>query len=119
MARHIEDNLQESCVSWFSLQFPQYTQLLFHIPNGGYRNKLEAARFKRMGVRAGVADLMLCVPNREYHGLFIELKAGKGKQSETQVAFQKSVTEVGYKYIVCRSIESFVFELKEFLRHKT
>ena len=36
--RHIEDSLQKSCVSWFSLQYREYAKLLHHSPNGGKRN---------------------------------------------------------------------------------
>jgi len=30
----------------------------WHTPNGGRRNRIEAARFKGLGVRAGVSDLV-------------------------------------------------------------
>lgn len=50
---------------------------LFHIPNGGSRNIIEATKLKKMGVKAGVPDLQLIVPNGEVHGLWIELKAQK------------------------------------------
>ena len=59
---HFEDDLQVQCVRWFYLQYPKLD--LFHIPNGGSRNRKiskkgvvyspEATRFKAMGVRAGV-----------------------------------------------------------------
>lgn len=51
--------------------------MLYHIPNGGSRNKREAANLKRQGVRAGVPDLCLPVARGDYHGLYIELKYGK------------------------------------------
>jgi hypothetical protein len=30
----------------------------FHVPNGGYRRPVEAARLKGLGVRAGVPDVI-------------------------------------------------------------
>ena len=31
----------------------------FHVPNGGKRDKITAARLKQMGVRSGVADIIV------------------------------------------------------------
>lgn len=38
----------------------------FHVPNGGYRNAIEAARFKGMGVKAGVPDCLFFDRGRFY-----------------------------------------------------
>ena len=40
----------------------------------------------------------------------------KGRQRDTQKAWQKSVESVGYKYILCRSIESFIAQVNDYLR---
>jgi hypothetical protein len=47
----------------------------WHTPNGGWRSPVEAAIFKSLGVRAGVADLLLL-----HDGQFfaLELKAPAG-----------------------------------------
>ena len=59
---------------------------VFHIPNGGYRNKAEAAHLKAQGVRPGVPDLCVPVARHGYHGLYIEMKrrrtAGVGVPAE-------------------------------------
>ena len=83
--KHIEDNLQKACVTWFRLQYPDI--VIFAIPNGGKRNVIEASKLKATGVLPGVADLFVMhsnivfYENTEgyimYHGLFIELKAGE------------------------------------------
>ena len=49
------------------------------MPNGGKRNPAEAARFKAMGVKAGVPDLCLPVPMNGYAGLYIEMKYSNNK----------------------------------------
>lgn len=105
--RHIEDSLQKACVTWFSYQYPEHAKLLHHSPNGGKRNAIEAAKFKAMGVRAGFPDLILCMARHGYHGLFIELKTAKGRQSENQKYYQCVLEEQGYCYEVVRSIEEF------------
>lgn len=105
--RHNEDSLQMACVRWFSLQYPDLAILLHHSPNGGKRNAAEAARFKAMGVRAGFPDLVLLVARGRYHGLMIELKISKGRQSEYQACYQLAVEAQGYKYAICRDVYQF------------
>ena len=69
-----EDNEARWLWQWASMQ-PIVKDSFFAIPNGGKRNKREAARLRSMGVRPGVSDYFLSVPRGIYHGLYIELKA--------------------------------------------
>lgn len=102
-----ESSLQRCCVSWFRLQYPKIATLLFAVPNGGSRNAIEAARMKGEGVTAGVADLLLLAPGNGFHGLAIEMKVKRNKQTERQIAWQQAVEAQGYRYIVCRSFDEF------------
>ena len=70
------------------------------IPNGGSRNKIEAARLKREGVKAGVLDVFLPYPSKGFHGLYIEFKYGKNKLTDNQKEFQEYANRVGYKTVV-------------------
>lgn len=70
--------------------------LLHAIPNGGSRNKAEAAHLKRQGVRPGVPDLFLPVPKGKYHGLYIEMKFGKNKPTEAQKRWHRELVNQGY-----------------------
>lgn len=72
---HRERPEQVSFVMWFRWQYPQYSNLMIHVPNGGSRNQVEALHFKRMGVLSGFPDIGIFVPSGDYHGLFIEMKA--------------------------------------------
>lgn len=77
-------------------------ELLFHVPNGGKRSKAEAARFKAMGVRAGVSDIFLPVARAGYHGLWIELKRlDDGRPSKAQLKWIERMTAEGYVAAVC------------------
>jgi len=113
--RHDEDNLQIACVRWFAMQYPHYAELLHHSPNGGRRNLREAARFKAMGTKAGFPDLFLAVASQGYHGLFVEMKSEKGRQSEAQKQWQHSVEWQCYRYEVCRNIEEFIDVINNYL----
>lgn len=111
-----EDRIQAQCYQWFWNTYPRYRRLLFHIPNGGKRTKVEAARFKTIGVVAGVPDLFLALASNESHGLFIEMKRTGGipkpgnkltahdlRQSEVMANF----TDHGYQCVYCDSLEMF------------
>lgn len=111
--RHIESSIQTTCVSWFRLQYPNY--LCFSIPNGGSRNRIEAAHLKREGAMAGVSDLIVITPNAV---LFVEMKTAKGKQSEYQKEFEKRVTALGFEYKVCRSLQDFILTVEHFIKDK-
>jgi len=62
---------------------------------------------KAEGVLAGVADLFLMQPNKDYHGLYIEIKTEKGKQSLYQKEFERKANQMGYDYQVCRNFDQF------------
>lgn len=112
-----EDRVQTNCIRWFDIQYPKLSHLLFHIPNGGSRNIIEAVKFKRMGVRRGVADLFLSIPSKNYHGLYIEMKSQVGEQSDAQERFERDVRQMGYAYILCNNIDHFIRIIQEYLSH--
>ena len=51
--------------------------------------------------KAGVPDLHLPVARGGYHGLYIELKAGKNRQTDKQKEWQKQLRKQGYLVTVC------------------
>ena len=116
--RHLEEDLQVRCVRWFELAYPDLALLLHHSPNGGRRNAREAARFKEMGTRAGFPDLVLLVPSGEYHYLCIEMKYGRGRQTERQRAYQQAVEANGGRYAVVKSAEEFITITKTYLQNE-
>ena len=113
--RHEESRTQRHCVRWFRYQYPSLSHVLFAIPNGGARDAVTGAILKGEGVVAGVSDLLLLRPSKGYHGLCIEMKTPKGRQSPEQMAWEDAVKAQGYKYIVCRSFEQFMADIQEYL----
>lgn len=110
-----ESDLQKSCIAYFRRQYPKYSDLLFAIPNGGFRNGREAKNLQRQGVLSGVPDLMLAAPFFWYHGLFIELKRGKNKLTPNQIAMMDRLENRGYCVKVVRSLDEFINVVKEYL----
>lgn len=82
----LESVEQECLMRWVQFVAGKYPELelLYHIPNGGTRNKREAEHLRRQGVKAGVPDLCLPVPRGEFHGLYIELKAKDNTPTKKQ-----------------------------------
>lgn len=113
---HEESKIQQVCVKWFRLQYPQLAELLIAIPNGGARRRIEGAIMKAEGVMKGASDLVLFFPAKHFHGLCIEMKTPKGKQQPSQKKWQQKVEWAGFKYIICRSFDDFMSEINAYLR---
>lgn len=96
-------------------QYPEL-DLLYHIPNGGSRNKIEAANLKKQGVRAGVPDLCLPVARGEYHGLYVEMKYGENKPTQKQKEWLEKLTKQGYKTAVAYSCDAAEDILLKYIR---
>lgn len=109
MSRRTDPNRPQRSEAEEQAAVIQYCDLrhipVFHIPNGGSRNKAEAARFKAQGVRPGVPDLFVPVPKGGYAGLFIEMKTPQGRVSEAQKRWLSRLKQNGYCTRVCRSFD--------------
>lgn len=106
-----EDQLQEAIISVWREHTPRDEWFrLFHPANGGHRDAKEAAKFKRMGVVAGIADLVCLLPEGKVG--FIELKFGKNGTSVYQDDFARFCKNFGYSYALCRTVDEALDTLK-------
>ncbi|WP_311560856.1 VRR-NUC domain-containing protein [Prevotella bivia] len=113
-----EHRIQCSCVRWFNLKHRKLKGRLFAVPNGGKRDALTGAKLKAEGVVAGVADLILLVPNRFYGALLVEMKTLTGRQSKSQKDWEQIITSEGdYKYVVCHSLDDFIREVDDYIKY--
>ncbi|MCQ1546755.1 VRR-NUC domain-containing protein [Bacteroides clarus] len=111
-----ESQIQHSCLTWFRLQYPSLSFMLFAVPNGELRNIVVATKLKRQGVLRGVSDLILLVPKKGFASLCIEMKTPKGRQSEEQIKWQREAEKYRNKYVVCHSLPEFMNEVNSYLR---
>jgi hypothetical protein len=100
--KHIEDREQIALITWVRLMATKYPalDLVFHTPNGGYRDIRTAAKFKAMGLKPGVWDIFVPVPAP---GLWVEMKAGKGRLTPGQASFRDQLEPHGYSFAVAYS----------------
>ena len=111
-----EHRLQEVCVRWFNLKYPHLRGRLFAVPNGGRCDAVSGAELKAEGVVAGVSDLILLKSTHRFGALLIEMKTPKGRQSEHQRWWQSVICDKDeYKYVVCRSLDDFIREVRCYL----
>lgn len=109
-----ESKIQHICVSWFRQTFPHVGNLLFAVPNGGWRGGRAGAQMVYEGQVKGVADLILLYPSGGRSCLCLEMKVPKrrgsraGTQSDEQKAWQSLVERYGSAYVVCHGLIEFV-----------
>lgn len=125
----LEDAVQRQCFAWFKFQYPAYHHRIFHIPNGGKRDKKTyvnkknktvtysptAKKLKDQGALAGVWDIFLSVPKFGFSGMFIEMKAGKNSLTDSQKEFREA-NDRDYLFKVCYSLAEFKTEFDKYLK---
>lgn len=109
---------QEALFAWAERARCKYPalDLMYHIPNGGSRNLIEAAHLKAQGVKAGVPDICLPVPSGMHTALYIELKRReRGKVSDAQAGWIAALNRVGCRAVVCRGWDEARAEIERYL----
>jgi len=104
----LESEEQQLLFEWATLMSRHMPELewLMHVPNGGLRNVVVAARLKAEGTRKGFPDIFLPCARGDRHGLMIELKRRKhGVVSPEQKAWLEHLNSAGYKAVVCRGFD--------------
>jgi hypothetical protein len=108
MKKTTERQEARALIQWANLH-PIAKDFLFHIPNGGSRNPIEAKNLKLEGVKAGVSDYFLAYPReiinkyglRGYSGgLWIELKTPTGKPSKVQLDWIERMERQDYQVCI-------------------
>jgi len=96
---------QKALFAWAAL-IPEL-KWMHSIPNGAVlagdkqKRAIQMSTLKATGLKPGVWDVFLPLPKHGYHGLYIEMKAGKNKLSDNQEDFGQAAHENGYLTHVC------------------
>lgn len=105
----IEHKIQSEIVSYFHnnfcLKHHNPRCVIFSVPNElAGSNKIAAARAKTTGLKAGVSDLIVV---KYGEVIFVEVKNEKGRQSPVQKEFEEIITDLGFRYVLVRSLAEF------------
>lgn len=116
--KHTETNYQQQVVEWARLahmsgKYPNLDMLHCSL-NGVKLSGTQAKIAKGQGMLSGVPDLFLPVPKNGFHGLFIEMKSGKGRLSTNQTCFLSKVELLGYKIAVCYSANEAIKTIENY-----
>jgi len=109
--RHIEDSIQRYVVIWCKQHPNKLYHGIFHIPNGELRDKITAIRLKKMGVKAGVCDL--CLPLPDGRTFWLELKTKTGRLSAIQKEFIGELEALGHIVKVAYGYEQAIEILEQ------
>jgi hypothetical protein len=123
---HPEADLQIQVADMLRLYEKQRHFIWFSTPNellGSARSKGglgRMARFKRMGLRPGVADIVIVKGGKQYEGniqfdgraYFLELKDKGKKQSENQKQFEADALDAGAEYAVADTLDKAIDALR-------
>lgn len=99
--KHLESYEQIAYFEWLARKWPKVYELSTANAAGGKRNAREAARLKREGIKAGWPDIFIALPVENYHALFIELKAPKGRPTKKQIEVIEQLNSHSYCAGVC------------------
>ena len=100
-----ESDIQIDVVNWLKSKQSDYRMRFFSIPNEGQRKVWFLNKLVRMGLKSGVPDLVIEFPQGRM--VYLEIKAEKGKLSETQQNWLKvsNVFKTPH-YIIKGSVEA-------------
>lgn len=116
--RYQESVEQKSFVNWFKLQFPQYSNLIMHIPNGQNVGAIAGKRLKDMGVLRGAPDIFIAVSTFALNGLFIEMKTEGGKLTDSQINVHEALQQQNYRVAVCWDCWQAIAVTQDYLTKK-
>ena len=100
--RRPEQVIQRQVVAYLTILERQGKLWFTHIGHGG-GGRVRGAILRGLGLKAGVADLMILLPGGRAH--FLELKAPGGKMSPKQIDFCDSCNRLGFSYYVADSLD--------------
>ena len=99
---HPEEILQKNICQFLQLHKIYFFSCPNELAGGGKNAKIRTGRFVSLGLKKGVADLILWLGSET---IYMEVKTPTGRQSDAQKRFQKRCEDSGRTYVVVRSVE--------------
>jgi hypothetical protein len=111
-----EDKLQNAVMQYFKMQHPN--EFVIHVPNEGKRSPFERFKFKYLGGKAGVPDILCFSPRGGYCGLAIELKVGYNKPTESQTECLEKLEDSNWNVHWCNSFDKAKEIIDEYFKYR-
>lgn len=108
-----EDKFQHRVIAFLQYQYPGL--LYAHVPNEGKRTVFERYKFKYLGGKAGIPDLLIFKTNKNYSGLAIELKIGYNKPTMHQKEWLKNLSKNGWYAAYFNDFDKCIDTIKKYL----
>ena len=115
-AKTTESHEQRQLIQWCRT-IPEL-QFMFHIPNESIGGRKWIIRNRQLGVKSGVPDLMLPIPSKGYHGMFIEMKTKTGRLTTEQKRWLTALQQLGYYATVAHGWEDAKCQILKYLEKK-
>jgi len=113
---------EEQCIifEWSKFMKGKYPQLnfMFSTLNGIRLTIGQAKKAKRSGNKKGISDICLPWNNGKYYGLWIELKASKGKPTKEQKEFIEFMNDQGHYAAVVVGSKNAIKIIKQYLENE-
>ena len=119
MKQQPEYQLQCQVFEWANLMTKMYPCLAFlNSSQNGVKltSAIAGARAKKSGMKKGFPDIFLPYRNKNYSGLFIELKIKPKKPTIEQLNWIDWLNRQGYKAVVCYDFENAINIIKEYVK---
>lgn len=111
-----EDKLQHKIISYLKYR---HSDLLFaHVPNEGKRSVFERYKFKYLGGKSGIPDLLIFKQNKYYCGLAIELKVGYNKPTTNQKIWLESLKLNNWLAIWVNDYDKCILIIEKYLKNE-
>jgi len=110
-----EDILQASVMDYIKLKYPSV--LAIHVPNEGKRTTFERYKFKYLGGKAGVPDILIFSQNKYKCGLAIELKAGYNKPTENQIDCLERLRKANWTALWSNNFDDTVLSIDNYFNN--
>lgn len=108
---------QETFMKWLAVAYPRVYEMTYSVPNGRTSAK-EGSKYKRLGAKAGVPDVVVAFPVKPYHGCYIEFKRSTGGIiSELQKVWMDKLKHHGYAVCVAYGWEQGKHIIEAYLKH--
>ena len=95
--------IQLECIAWFRNEFMRRDKgiIIPVINEAAYDNK-------SFTICEGASDLIVVLPEQV---IFVEMKTATGTQRDKQKQFQELCQLLGYRYVICRTLQHFQNEI--------